>query len=598
MSRIFDVLWIVVRVAAFWAAVYGYGRLAGKLTGRFKAPVLFLGLISLLVLSVPLSLAGLFNRTVLTILLCSGTIPALLHLTPKLRYRKLRRLPGLTLCVIGGITLFFVTTNLLRASEPHSNPDALVTYAVQPDRWLEEGRIYYIEECIFSGFPMTGEILASWQASLAASRTDTLSLLQVFQMSMLLAAAGTAWRILGKGRKGLLICISACMATSMLAGWASLPKIEMTVLYFSTVALASILRNLSERNLNFDPVPFLAMGLALSTKYTAYVLLPSFILGALALRINRSRRIILPAMLLLLLPPAVFAVRTAMHTGAPFYPKGPSFLPADSAHMLGHAPEVLRLKEANTAPLDLLVNTSPDGFFTNVSALFSSWGLPGLIFLLGIAGLLKKRRLGDAAVPIAVILLYAFIAVFAFNPIRWGAKYAFLVLPLLAALGTRWSKDLTSPRLTMYAAAVLLLVTSSIIPRAKYLLDFPNKSDSLDFRYPDLVAVRPLHEWCNANLPEGTRLLSMWKRERYFSDHTVIVAENHPVSRILFFENSLEREIELLKDLSVDYVYCSTDDPLPGNLEESVPFLSEQSLLEPVIEVSGFSLFRIVHDDI
>jgi hypothetical protein len=117
-------------------------------------------------------------------------------------------------------------------------------------------------------------------------------------------------------------------------------------------------------------------------------------------------------------------------------------------------------------------------------------------------------------------------------------------------------------------------------------------STSLDFRPPDTVAVKPLQEWCNYNLPAGSRLLSMWKRERYFSDHDIIVIENHPLGRRLFLAESIEKEIELLGLMDIDYVYYQTSDPMPGDLENSMKFLFSDKL-ENITEVGGFTLCKI-----
>jgi hypothetical protein len=594
MSRILDVLWILVRIGGFWIAVSGLGRITRIGIRRFgyDAPAIFLGLISLLVLSVPLSLLGLFNRSVLSFILITGALLHLFYLFSRKRIPFNFKYPGFHTLILLLITVFIVITNTLRASEPQTNPDALTAYAVQPDRWLSSGRIYYIEESMFSGLPSVGEILAAWPASLSSSRTDQLSLLQVFQMCMLLFSAIAAWKILGMGRKGLLITVIACMATSMLNGWASLPKIEMTALYFSTVAMCLIYRGYIQRDGKFDPVPFLAMGLALGTKLTAYILLPSFLMLAYVIPIHRKLKIMFVWCVILTVIPLTFAVRTMIYTGAPFYPLSISFFSADEDHFLPEIPEMTLLARENAAPNDLLVNTEPEPLFVNVSELISSWGLPALLFLLGMFSLTMRGKLSSALIPLSAVLVYCLIASLVFNPLRWGAKYAFLMSPFLAAIGTRWTKNLVLPRISFYAFLIVMVLTSSLLPRFRYAITFPGMSSSLDFRPPNIVIVKALHDWCNTNLPEGSRLLSMWKRERYFSDHDVIVIENHPLGRRLFLADSLEEEMELLDLMDIDYVYYQTSDPMPGDLENSMNFLFSDQL-EIISEVGGFTLCRI-----
>ena len=447
---------------------------------------------------------------------------------------------------------------------------------------------------MFSGLPSAGEILAAWPASLSSSRTDQLSILQVFQMSMLLFSVIAAWKILGKGRNGLLITVIACMATSMLAGWASLPKIEMTVLYFSTVAMCLLYREYISKDGKFDPVPFLAMGLALGTKLTAYILLPSFLLFVFTIPRYRKLKIILFWVAILAAIPLAFVVRTIIHTEAPFYPHSISFLRPDDEHLLPEVPEMTELARMNAAPNDQLVNTEPEPLFVNISELIFSWGLPALLFLLGMASLAMRRKLSLALFPLAAVLIYCLIASVVFNPLRWGAKYAFLLSPFMAAIGTRWTEKPVFSRISFYAFLLVMVLTSSLLPRFRYLISFPGMSTSLDFRPPNVVMVKALHEWCNDNLPAGSRLLSVWKRERYFSDHTVIVLENHPLGRRLFLEDNLEQEMELLRRMNINYIYFQTSDPMPGDLEQCIQLL-QSDRLEHVIEVSGFTLCRLVY---
>ena len=596
MNRLLGFLWLIVRITVFWYAVYGYGSLARYYARKagYRVPVHFAGILWLLLLSIPLSLLGIFSRPVLTALLATGALTGIVTLIKKkpvvFRVRRIG-VHELVLFLFAGFLLF---SNTLRASEPQTNPDALVTYAVQPDRWLSSGRIYYINESISSGLPLTGELLASWPASLSSSRTDQLSLLQIFQMSMLLLSAFAAWKILGKGKNGLLIVVIACMATSMLAGWASLPKIEMTVLYFSTIAMALLYRRYVEGNRKSDPVPFLALGLALGTKLTAYVLLPSFLVLTFAIPEYRKFKHLLVSGAILAIIPLAFAIRTMIHTGAPFYPVTVSSIGPDEDHVIEEVPELTELARMNAAPNDQLVNTQPDPLFVNISELISSWGLPALLFLLGLISLAIRRKLSLALLPLLAVLIYCLIASIIFNPLRWGAKYAFLLSPFMAAIGTGWIEKLEISRVFMYAFLLFVVITSSLVPRFRYAEAFPGMSASLDFRPPNVVLVKPLHEWCNENLPAGSRLLSVWKRERYFSDNPVIVLENHPLGRRLFLLDSLDEEMQLLRRMRIDYIYFQTTDPMPGNLEEKIQLL-QSDRLEYVTEVSGFTLCKIVY---
>lgn len=597
MIRIFDLAWILIRICVFWMAVYGYGYCLRKIFGKpaFRAPVIFSGIVFLLSISPLLSLLNLFTRDVLSVIIAVGALAgSWFFLRYVRRTLKWTGFPGVRTAALLLITGFLLLSNLLRASIPDTNPDALTAYAVTPDRWLNNGEITYFEDSILSGFPWTGEILSSWPASLSTGLMDQLSVLQVFQMSMLLAAAIAAWRLLGKGFNGLLLCVSSCMATSMLAEWASLPKIEMTALFFTTVAIGILLKQYLTEDRIFTCIPFLAMGLALATKVTAYVLLPSFLVLVLFVPVYRKLSLILPAILLMLIPPAIFAVNTYFHTGAPSYPNKLPFFSPDPEQVLFEVPEIKAHARANVASNDLLVETEPDRFFTNLGRLIESWGLPAYIFLFGLIVALISGKQFRLFVPLGCMLLYAVISSIAFDPVKWGAKYAFLMSPVLAAAGITWSKGSFLNRYVFYGYLIVLLIISSVHTRMESLFSYPFFSESIGFNSMDGVEVKPLHEWCNNNLPDGTRLLSLWKRERYFCDHEIIVIEKHPLGLRLFLAPSIGEEMALLDQMNIDFVYFKSDDPMPGKLERCINFLYSRRL-DPVAEIGGYSLYRIIY---
>jgi hypothetical protein len=579
-------------------AVYGYGHCFKRIfrISEFQAPLLFSGIIFLLAVSPLLSLLNLFSRTALPVIIIIGALAGSRFFLKYGRQIVRRvRFSGSKTTALFLITGFLLISNLLKASIPDTNPDALTAYAVAPDRWLNNGELTYFEDSIFSAFPWTGEILSSWPASLSTGIMDQLVVLQVFQMTMLLAAAITAWKLLGSDLNGLLVCVSACMATSILVEWASLPKFEMTVLFFTTVAIGTLLKQYLTEDRTFSLIPFLAMGFALATKVTAYILLPSFLLLVLFIPIYRKLLHILPGILLMLLLPAIFAVNTYAHTGAPFYPNTLSFFPPDTEHVIVEVPEIAAHARANIASNDLLVETSPDRFFTNIGRLIESWGLPVYLFLFGTVYMLVSRKRFGVLFPLSCVLVYAVTSSIAFNPIKWGAKYAYLMSPVFAAAGATWSKKLFFNKYVLYGYLIVLLIISSFHTRVKAVLSYPFFTESIGFDVSNGVEVKPLHEWCNSNLPDGSRLLSLWKRERYFCNHEIVVIENHPLALRLFLAQSLSEEMAFLDHMEIDYVYFNSDDPMPGKLERCLRFLNSRRL-DFVIEIDGYSLYRIIYD--
>jgi len=76
LNRILEFLWIIVRLTVFWLAVYGFGDIVRHYIKKlgYESISEFAGIVALLVLSIPLSLLGVFSRPVLTALLLTGAI--------------------------------------------------------------------------------------------------------------------------------------------------------------------------------------------------------------------------------------------------------------------------------------------------------------------------------------------------------------------------------------------------------------------------------------------------------------------------------------------------------------------------------------------
>lgn len=132
----------------FWFAVYGFGNIVRHYIKKFgyESPVEFAGIITLLALSIPLSLIGIFSRPVLTVFLMTGALIEVVMLVRNKHKCTHFKFPGINWLILLTLAGFILISNTMRASEPQTNPDALVAYAVQPDRWLSSGRIYWIEE--------------------------------------------------------------------------------------------------------------------------------------------------------------------------------------------------------------------------------------------------------------------------------------------------------------------------------------------------------------------------------------------------------------------------------------------------------------------
>ena len=189
------------RVLVVWSSFYWLGSVLEKPL-RVKSifpliPKELTGILALMVFSVMLSLFGILNRIITPGTLLLLALPGLLYVVR----RVLRVLSNWSFSIIQIILivlfLLVASISISYSSVPNFGfDDPLITYAVQPDKWLNNGGIYWIRETAFSGFPLTYEMIALWPASLAFDRLDQLSILQVFQTTLLIIAIFRGLQIL------------------------------------------------------------------------------------------------------------------------------------------------------------------------------------------------------------------------------------------------------------------------------------------------------------------------------------------------------------------------------------------------------------------
>ncbi len=592
----------LARVAVVWLAFYGAGKVLRKplrIDAVFPLlPSELLGLLAFVILAVPLSLLGIMNRTVCPMILVLMAIPGTLFTYGALRDRFPLPKPKLLTIVFGAFMLFVLLLNFTNAFMPNlAFDDPLVTYAVQPDRWLNAGRVFWLEETTFSGFPLLYEMTAVWPAAISSDRINQLSVLQVFQMSMLVLAVFRGVSLMRVGRKLRLPAAVIVFLTTSIYTWCSMAKTDTMALLFGTMALAAAVR---QRENDFQGSPlssWLFMGLTLATKQTAVLILAPFLLYSWGAFLRYSLKWKLLALLALATAPGAFAVRTMLKTGSPTYP----FYPVTSMVREGW--------ELNRPPENTIVNTRSSYLYEHknfpmakhVGIFFAYMEGNVLLLIAGIATALILKRWGDLYLVLPV-LAYSALAIIAFWPPWWGAKYSIPLYPFIALLG---AKLLSRSRAGVWIAA-FLVIPSFIIPGFIAVAGDPKP-----FSYRTTVAESVLrggwksesgygmwlstpegmtHMWANTALPPETVILSLHEEKRYFFDGTVIVGWRHPIAQRLYQENSLEEELEILKYLRVDYVGIHRENPAVLDQERSLQILDHigtGELLEPVMIVDG-----------
>jgi hypothetical protein len=610
MPRSIGAILVLIRIAVVWLSIYGAGSLLSRLLSRFAWSRELLignvlaGLLVYLFILPALSLAGAMTRPVVATLVIVLAIPGGIGMIPELR--KLHQPVGREwplLIPLSLFTAFLCAGNMARAVRPNDHSDAQITYAVQPDRWLDAGRIYFLEETEFSAMPLVGEIVALPAASLSSGRMDQLSLLQAFQMTMLFASLIYASIKLGAGRWGVLIALAAGAACPMLAGWGALAKTDMTATLLVTIALSSGHCAASSKSI-LPAGACLAFGLAAATKLTVWLLFPTFLLfwSLSDYKATQFRHVAL-CILVLFTFPVVFAARSFIHTGTPFYLVAvPGFHPN---------PQWIN---PQVPILDGMTRRMLDPLPLELIHLFRSWNSVLVLFLTGLAAAFASRNLRRGIlVALGGMVLFSAITLFALRPLAMGAKYALPVLPFAAAVGGTWISSSRWKIPGLILAVALICLVTPISPRAGFLSSFITSSSPLQFDSDTYRSPRLIQEWANEHLPTGSRLLSLFSAERYFSDFEIICARTHPGARDLFLVEGLENELEILHSLGITHVYFDKEDPMEVKLlrlnywapPDSAPNLAgeldildnvgDDKALVPMKTVDGFLICRVCY---
>ncbi len=604
----FAFLQTVVRVMIVWSAFYTVGYfLWNPLRVNHFLPLLpreLLGVFALSCLAVILSIFGVMTRGVLGVIVMVLAIPGfflVFHRFLELARSWERSLFGAFFLLF---FIFIVSLNVFYASLPNLQfDDPLITYAVQPDRWLNAGRIFWLHETAFSGFPLTYEIAALWPASLSTDRVDQISVLQVFQMSILILALFRTMQLIRAKRELRIPVATIVMMCTMLLYWCSLAKNDTLAVLFCSLSLAAAIRELEEHGTKPWTSWFL-MGAALGTKQTAILVLIPFIILTWKRFFTGSVSSKLISLIAIAIIPGVFAIRTASVTGSPVYPyKSLDILVHDEWRRLPLPQEIVELNDRASA----VYESSEYGLLKHVGIFLTSMEGIFLLLLAGISySLIHKNRDVWMVLP---LLLYFIVAFILFWPPWWGAKYSILIYPFTGILGAKLlCGTKQSSKWTLALVAMISFIIPGFVIGSSMVLPFKYRSTIAisilesewddESEYSHLCNVSPEEKanlWLNSYEQEPCRILSLFEEKRYFSNHEVYVGWRHPLTQPIYLENTLEEECEILNNLGIKYVTFNRINPLPGELEDKVEllrYIGTDNVLEPVVVFSGYLVAR------
>ncbi|HOZ18739.1 MAG TPA: hypothetical protein PLF04_10480 [Candidatus Fermentibacter daniensis] len=573
MTRFPAALLVFARIMLLWAAFHGAGALLERPVRKYlkhmPGPPVLCGMMAFLLMAFVLSLLHLLDATFMATLIAVAGLHGIVRIASELRQKLRTRKPcrpsplGVLLVLL---LMVLVPSTLFRAAKPQDHSDPLITYAVQPDRWLEKGHIFFLEETRFSAMPLLGETLALWPASMALPgisgfegidsdrleiRMDRISLLQVFQMSLLIASVLLAAGVFGLGAAGTLTALTAVMASNMLTGWGSLAKVDMTLAFLVTAAMAVPARKLLSGGDGAGLWPFVLFGTVLAVKMTAWILLPFFlVLVTVSERIDWRR--LCAGLAVMLALPACYMVRTFIHTGSLLY-VGPLSFPTATGEWAWTPVPVL----------DALSFRESPGLMADLGDLSLAWDYPLMLLTVGFASMaLKKEGRRRRTILMGVFGGYMVLASILLTPTVWSAKYTLMALPLIAVAGASWWPAGWRGFALGLCFAGAVSATSEMAARFRFMTGFMRSSRILTYDTDTYLSPRGIQLIANETLPEGSVILSLFSDERYHSDFPVICARTHPRARGLFLAGPLEDEVSILRELGVTHICFVRGDPM------------------------------------
>jgi len=429
--------------------------------------------------------------------------------------------PALPLARIFGLwTTLALAGALLGALAPPTAGDALCYHLELPKKFIAEHAITFDVHDDNCTYPLLTEMWYLWALVLDG---EVAAQLLHWEMGLALALAavllarpvlGSAWAWIA----GAIVLLVPGVNNQMTA-----PLNDVALAVWATLALGAWFRALAEDNRRWYVLAGVALGGALSTKYTALLLVaavaPVWLL--LIYRRRPQRKSLLAGVALVsvaaVLVGGVWYVRAAWHRGNPVFPffaevasaaddasaRPTTTLPAAKAP-LGHGPAGLILSP-------WAVTMQPERHGGRGHQL-------GLLFLATLPGLLLVRRLNGLRLPLIVAACYWL----AWFGLRQNVRFLLPIVPLLA-LGVVWvlielRRFPAGPRGVAGLAVTALLCAAAFLPlyrcrhEAKVALGLESRGQYLLKHEPTFALAQDV----NAVLRPDAHLLSQELRNYYF----------------------------------------------------------------------------------
>ena len=279
---------------------------------------------------------------------------------------------------------------LLYAVVPPTKWDSLMYHLDMPRRYLESGRLVFLENHYVWGHPQLTEMLYTWMISLRGLETATV-LAWLIGCLGLLGLLGFVSRMVSC--EGGILAVTALIAGASFRGEMSWGYVDGMAFLLGLGILMITVDLLSREQPTWQTVMPLGIftGLLLGVKYTTLAVLPIVVVavlifyqGSLSRKFSAAAGIIVFSLLLF----TPWLVKNLLATGNPLYPYFfPSeWIPAESfAFGARRSPETLALWEILLLPLASTWKgiEGASGYSTDLGPLFILLAAPGLLFQRG-----------------------------------------------------------------------------------------------------------------------------------------------------------------------------------------------------------------------
>lgn len=178
------------------------------------------------------------------------------------------------------LSFWLIGLNGIQALAPPLKWDSLVYHLELPRRYIEAGSIHYLSDNLFNGQPQLAEMMYTWAMALRSGSTAAV-LGWTVGVTAIMGVAGFSGRLLGNRSKWMAAAILLSGASiSRSLSWA---YVDLWVLLFGLAVTVILVQPDERKPLRRVVLAGVFSGFAISTKYSAAILLP---IGAVLLMIE------------------------------------------------------------------------------------------------------------------------------------------------------------------------------------------------------------------------------------------------------------------------------------------------------------------------